>query len=56
MVMERVARLQARQERVGGRRTKFVHRKLPLQLYELEPESGEDERLHVDLDLDQLEG
>lgn len=37
------------------RSAKPLHRKLPLELYELEPESGEDERISVDLGLDQLE-
>ena len=32
-----------------------ANRRLPLDLYELEPESGDDERLQVDLDLDQIE-
>ena len=32
-----------------------LHRRLPLKLYELESESGEDERVYVDLGLDQLE-
>jgi hypothetical protein len=40
---------------MGQQRRKIVYRKLPLELFELEPESGEDESLHVDLDLDQLE-
>jgi hypothetical protein len=34
---------------------KPLRRKLPLRLYELEPESGEDERISIDLGLDQLE-
>ena len=32
-----------------------VHRVLPLELFELEPESGEDECLPIDLGLDQIE-
>jgi hypothetical protein len=46
-----------RQRFLTERRKRVVHRKLPLKLYELEPESGEDENLHIDLDymLDQLE-
>ena len=34
---------------------KPLRRKLSLVLYELEPESGEDERISIDLGLDQLE-
>jgi len=34
---------------------RLIYRKLPLELYELEPESGEEESLDMDLDLDQLE-
>jgi len=52
--MEHIVRLQVRHKRVVER-TKVLHRKLPLQLFELEPDSGEDESLDVDLDLDQLE-
>lgn len=53
--MKPVSRALPRPERVGEQGTKIVHRKLPLELYELEPESGEDESLHLDLNLDQLE-
>jgi len=35
--------------------TKRVHRKVTLDLYELEPESGEDERINLQLELDQIE-
>jgi hypothetical protein len=45
----------ARPKPVAEYLTKIVHRKLPLKIYELEPESGEDENLSIDLDLDQLE-
>ena len=44
-----------RPESLAEDRTKIVYRKLPFELYELEPESGEDESIHVDLDLDQIE-
>ena len=53
--MRQVSRSLAGRKRVGEQRTKTVHRKLPLELYELDPESGEDESLDVDLNLDQLE-
>ena len=54
-VTEQVTRIQARPKRVGEQRTRAAHRKLRLELYELEPESGKDESVHVDLNLDQLE-
>jgi hypothetical protein len=38
--------------RVSARR---AHRRVRVNLYELEPESGEDERLSLHLDLDQIE-
>lgn len=53
--MEHLSRVISRHSQVDEQRTKGVRRKLPLELYELEPESGEDESLDVDLDLDQLE-
>jgi len=54
-VVEHLSRVAVRSKRVGEGRTKALRRKLQLELYELEPESGEDERLDADLDLDQLE-
>jgi hypothetical protein len=53
--MKHISRAIARPKRTGEERTKIVYRKLPLELYELEPDSGEDESLHVELDIDQLE-
>jgi len=40
---------------VVERSTKAVRRKVQLKLFELEPESGEDEAVSLDLDLDQIE-
>ena len=53
--MEHVDRVLARPKRVGEQRIEILRRKLPLELYELEPESGEEEDLEVDVDLDELE-
>jgi len=53
--MQNVGRVLTRQKRLSELQVKVAHRKLPLPLYELEPESGEDEGLNVELPLDQLE-
>jgi len=53
--MERPTRLLARPRSLDKQRTRVIYRKLPLDLYELEPESREDEDIGVDLDLDQVE-
>jgi hypothetical protein len=53
--MQNISRTLARPKRINEQCTKIIRRKLPLKLYELEPESGEDESLHVDLNLDQIE-
>jgi hypothetical protein len=45
----------SRHESTSEYGTKSLSRKLPLRLFELDPESGEEESVHVDLDLDQLE-
>ena len=37
------------------RRLRFARRKIRLELFELEPESGEDQPLPIDLGLDQVE-
>jgi len=51
--MER--RVVARLKRIGEQRPKILCRKLLLDLYELEPDSGEEESLQLDLNLDQIE-
>jgi hypothetical protein len=53
--MERPTRLLTRARSLDKQQTRIIYRKLPLNLYELEPESGEDEDIGVDLDLDQVE-
>jgi hypothetical protein len=53
--MEPVSHVRARLEASSLQPAKPL-RKLPLELYQLEPESGEDENISVDLGLDQLEG
>jgi hypothetical protein len=53
--MEPAIPMTARLAASALRPSKPVHRKLPLELFELEPESGEDERLSIDLGLDQIE-
>ena len=53
--MERVSRVLARPKRIGEQGTKVLRRKLSLDLYELEPDSGEEESLQLDLNLDQIE-
>ena len=52
--MEHVSRVIARPKRVAEKRIRIVHRKLPLDLYELEPDSGVDRPLNLDLNLDQI--
>ena len=53
--MQHTSRIISRHEPMVPHGRRVVYRKLSLQLYELEPDSGEDESLHVDLPLDQLE-
>ena len=53
--MEPTSRILRRSEPLAVDRRKAIYRKLPLELYELEAESGEDESIHVDLNLDQIE-
>jgi len=53
--MQNVGRVLTHHQRLSEHRIKVAHRKLLLPLYELEPESGEDEALNVELPLDQLE-
>ena len=53
--MQNVDRVLTRQKRFSELQVKVAHRKLLLPLYELEPESGEDDGLNVELPLDQLE-
>jgi hypothetical protein len=44
-----------RRASLAKQHARVIYRKLPLNLFELEPESGEDEDIGVDLDLDQVE-
>lgn len=53
--MQHPSRFLARPASPSKAQARLIYRRLPLDLYELEPESGEEENLDMDLDLDQLE-